>query len=131
MIGGDFLAPHTPLDNFAVTNDGGRTWQLKKTVKPVGLKQCVAYVPGSRMLIATGESGTGYSADEGESWEPLTNGLPQENAYEVILRDAVTSAGNEVYFGTKNGKLFGSTDNGDSWEMIQGSLPEINCVRAY
>jgi len=41
------------------------------------------------------------------------------------------STGNDVYFGTKNGKLFGSTDNGDSWTMIQGSLPEINCVRAY
>ena len=71
------------------------------------------------------------SGDEGETWEALTNGLPQENAYEVILRDAMDSTGDEVYFGTKNGKLFGSRDNGDSWEMIQGSLPEINCVRAY
>jgi photosystem II stability/assembly factor-like uncharacterized protein len=71
------------------------------------------------------------SRDEGETWEPLTNGLPQENAYEVILRDAMDATGNEVYFGTKNGKLFGSADNGDSWTMIQGSLPEINCVRAY
>lgn len=71
------------------------------------------------------------SSDDGDSWEALEKGLPQENAYEVILRDAVASAGNEVYFGTKNGKLFGSRDNGDSWEMIQGSLPEINCVKAY
>lgn len=71
------------------------------------------------------------SSDEGETWEALTNGLPQENAYEVILRDALDSVGNEVYFGTKNGKLFGSSDNGDSWMMIQGSLPEINCVKAY
>lgn len=71
------------------------------------------------------------SSDEGDTWEPLTNGLPQENAYEVILRDAMDAAGDEVYFGTKNGKLFGSRDNGDSWEMIQASLPEINCVKAY
>jgi hypothetical protein len=71
------------------------------------------------------------SGDEGDTWEPLTKGLPQENAYEVILRDAMDAAGDEVYFGTKNGKLFGSRDNGDSWEMIQGALPEINCVKAY
>ncbi len=71
------------------------------------------------------------SKDEGDSWEALTDGLPQENAYEVILRDALTSVGDEVYFGTKNGKLFGSADNGEKWEMIQGSLPEINCVKAY
>ncbi|MFN2500665.1 MAG: exo-alpha-sialidase [Pyrinomonadaceae bacterium] len=69
--------------------------------------------------------------DEGESWEPLTNGLPQENAYEVILRDGMHSTGNQVYFGTKNGKLFGSSDDGDSWEMIQSALPEICCVKAY
>ncbi len=69
--------------------------------------------------------------DEGESWEPLTNGLPQENAFEVVLRDAMGSTENEVYFGTKNGKLFGSTNDGDSWEQIQGSLPEIYCVNVY
>jgi len=71
------------------------------------------------------------SSDDGNSWKPLTKGLPQRDAYEVILRDAVASAGNEVYFGTKNGKLFGSQDNGDSWKTIQASLPEICCVKAY
>jgi photosystem II stability/assembly factor-like uncharacterized protein len=71
------------------------------------------------------------SEDEGDTWQALTEGLPQKNAYEVILRDALDSLGNEVYFGTKNGKLFGSVNNGDSWEMLQGSLPAINCVKAY
>jgi hypothetical protein len=71
------------------------------------------------------------SRDEGDSWQPLTNGLPQENAYEVVLRDGMTSVGDEIYFGTKNGKLFVSGDDGDSWEMIQGALPEICCVKAY
>ncbi len=71
------------------------------------------------------------SDDQGDNWKPLTRGLPQKDAYEVILRDAVDSTGDEVYFGTKNGKLFGSFDNGDSWKTIQGSLPEICCVKAY
>ena len=69
--------------------------------------------------------------DEGNSWQPLTKGLPQKNAYEVILRDAVTSAGDNIFFGTKNGKLFGSMDDGDSWRMIEGSLPEICFAKAY
>ena len=54
-----------------------------------------------------------------------------KNAYEVILRDAVASVRDNVFFGTKNGKLFGSGDDGDSWKMIEGSLPEICCVKAY
>ncbi len=67
------------------------------------------------------------------AWTNLATAYGQMSlaAFEVILRDAVGSTGNEVYFGTKNGKLFGSADNGESWEMIQGSLPEINCVQAY
>ena len=71
------------------------------------------------------------SRDEGNTWQPLTKGLPQKNAYEVILRDAVASVGNNVFFGTKNGKLFASHNDGDSWKMIEGSMPEICCVKAY
>jgi hypothetical protein len=43
----------------------------------------------------------------------------------------VASTGNNIFFGTKNGKLFGSMDDGDSWKMIEGSLPEICCVKAF
>ena len=71
------------------------------------------------------------SRDDGSSWQAIAKGLPQKNAYEVILRDAVSSTGNNIFFGTKNGKLFGSMDDGDSWKMIEGSLPEICCVKAY
>jgi len=73
------------------------------------------------------------TSNAGASWEPLTNGLPQKDAYETILRDALTadsfdSAG--VYFGTRSGKLFGSSDNGDNWMEIAGGLPSIVCVKS-
>ncbi|MCA1590477.1 MAG: exo-alpha-sialidase [Acidobacteria bacterium] len=71
------------------------------------------------------------SRDDGDSWQPLAKGLPQKNAYEVILRDGVASTGDNIFLGTKNGKLFGSMDDGDSWKLIEGSLPEICCVKAY
>ena len=35
-----------------------------------------------------------------------------------------------VYFGTRNGWLYGSRDEGDSWSVIEESLPPITCVRA-
>jgi hypothetical protein len=34
-----------------------------------------------------------------------------------------------LYFGTRNGKLFGSADGGDSWTMIREGLPAITCVK--
>ncbi|HEU4769695.1 MAG TPA: hypothetical protein VFS77_20170 [Pyrinomonadaceae bacterium] len=68
----------------------------------------------------------------GESWDPLTNGLPQENAFETVLRDGLCTddlkpAG--IYFGTRNGKLFGSNNGGDSWQSIAKGLPPIVCVK--
>lgn len=68
----------------------------------------------------------------GESWEPLTNGLPQENAFETVLRDGMagdTLSPTGIYFGTRNGKLFGSADAGESWSAITEGLPPIVCVK--
>src|SRR6266513_538601 len=70
--------------------------------------------------------------DGGNSWEPLTNGLPQEDAFETILRDNLNADANDptgLYFGTRNGKLFGSRDAGESWSMIRDGLPAITCVK--
>lgn len=68
----------------------------------------------------------------GESWEPLTSGLPQSGAYETVLRDALTSdsynpAG--IYFGTRSGKIFGSQNDGDGWQEITDGLPAVVCVK--
>jgi photosystem II stability/assembly factor-like uncharacterized protein len=69
----------------------------------------------------------------GESWEPLTNGLPQELAYESVLRDGLTTdsldAGG-IYFGTRSGKVFASADSGDHWTEVVDSLPSVCCVKA-
>jgi photosystem II stability/assembly factor-like uncharacterized protein len=71
--------------------------------------------------------------DAGASWEPLGNGLPQQGAYETVLRDALTTDAMQpagVYFGTKSGKLYGSADEGASWQEIADGLPSIACVKA-
>ncbi len=71
--------------------------------------------------------------DAGASWEALATGLPQEGAFETVLRDALDvdslpSAG--LYFGTRNGKLYASRDAGDSWRALADGLPPIVCVKA-
>lgn len=74
------------------------------------------------------------SRDAGNSWEALTNGLPQENAYVSILREGMTSDTLDpcgVYFGTSSGHLFASNNAGDSWQLVAGYLPRILCVSAF
>jgi len=69
----------------------------------------------------------------GESWEPLVRGLPQKQAYETVLRDAMTADSLDpagIYFGTRSGQLFGSRDEGKTWNKILEGLPAIVCVRS-
>ena len=71
--------------------------------------------------------------DAGASWEPLSSGLPQDGAYETVLRDAVAVDGFDavgVYFGTRSGKVFGSADEGDSWLELLDGLPPVISVKA-
>jgi serine/threonine protein kinase len=67
----------------------------------------------------------------GASWEPLTRGLPQQGAYETVLREGmVTDTLDPVglYFGTRSGKLYASRDAGKTWKEVLTGLPQIVCV---
>ena len=68
----------------------------------------------------------------GESWEALTEGLPQHDAFETILRDNMSADQMNptgLYFGTRSGKLFGSSNGGESWTTLTEGLPAITCVK--
>ncbi len=67
----------------------------------------------------------------GDEWEPLTKGLPQENCYVNVLRDAMAvdsldSCG--IYFGTTGGQVYASANAGDSWTPIVRDLPAVLSV---
>lgn len=74
------------------------------------------------------------STDAGATWEALTNGLPTDDFYPVVLRDAMCaddSAVTGIYFGTRSGDVFGSADEGNSWSLVADHLPDVLCVRAF
>src|SRR5215469_11860797 len=69
--------------------------------------------------------------DAGASWEPLTRGLPQQGAYETVLRDGMVTDSLDpvgIYFGTRSGKLYASRDAGKTWKELLNGLPQIVCV---
>jgi len=64
----------------------------------------------------------------GNQWEPLTKGLPHENCYVNVLRDAMavdTLDDCGVYFGTTGGQVYCSPNGGDSWHPIVHDLPAV------
>jgi photosystem II stability/assembly factor-like uncharacterized protein len=67
----------------------------------------------------------------GNEWEPLTKGLPQENCYVNVLRDAMAVDKLDecgVYFGTTGGQVYMSPNAGDSWKPIVRDLPAVLSV---
>ena len=71
--------------------------------------------------------------DAGASWQPMSDGLPQEGAFETVLRDGLatdTARPAGVYFGTRSGKVYASATDGDSWMLVHEGLPPVLCVKA-
>ena len=71
------------------------------------------------------------SKSGGNEWEPLTKGLPQENCYVNVLRDAMAVDSLDkcgIYFGTTGGQVYLSPDGGDSWKPIVRDLPYVLSV---
>ena len=69
----------------------------------------------------------------GNVWEPLTKGLPQQDCYVNVLRDAMaidTLDECGVYFGTTGGQVYCSPNGGDSWNAIVRDLPAVLSVEA-
>ncbi|MGE3978819.1 MAG: WD40/YVTN/BNR-like repeat-containing protein [Nitrospira sp.] len=82
------------------------------------------YPPEGKLRVYRSRSG-------GHEWEALTKGLPQENCYVNILRDAMAVDELDpcgIYFGTTGGQVYGSANGGDSWEPIVRDLPAVLSV---
>jgi BNR/Asp-box repeat len=82
------------------------------------------YPPEGKLRVYRSRSG-------GDEWEPLTRGLPQQNCYVNVYRDAMavdTLDECGVYFGTTGGQVYASADAGDNWAPIVRDLPAVLSV---
>jgi photosystem II stability/assembly factor-like uncharacterized protein len=82
------------------------------------------FVPEGKLRVYRSKSG-------GNEWEGLTKGLPQQDVYVNILRDAMSVDTLDkcgVYFGTTGGQVYCSPDGGDNWTAIAEHLPSVLSV---
>ena len=128
------------------SDDGGNSWKDIANGVPSDFGFCMAVHPHDPDTVyivpiesdeyrctPEGKLRVYRTRDAGASWEPMTRGLPQKNALETVVRDALATdtcdpAG--IYFGTKSGKVYGSSDDGKSWQTILEGLPAVVCVKA-
>ncbi len=126
------------------TDDAGENWREISGNLPTDFGFCIdvhAHDPDTVYVVPIKSDSEHYPIDGklqvfrtktgGDDWEALTNGLPQENCYVNVLRDAMAvdkldSCG--IYFGTTGGQVYCSPDGGDSWSPIVRDLPAVYSV---
>lgn len=125
------------------TENGGKSWEdLTQTFPESGFGFAIAVdesndqrawvIPceSDSMRIAPKNALVVYStSDGGKSWKKLANGLPQEGAFDIVLRHGLDIKGPHLVFGTNNGNLYHSDNYGESWSIITQNLSPIRCVK--
>jgi photosystem II stability/assembly factor-like uncharacterized protein len=127
------------------SDDGGASWQDVARGLPSDFgfpilvhprEPATAYVipldSDEFRCTAGGQLRVYRTRDAAGSWQALSDGLPQEHAFECVLRDGLCADAHEpagIYFGTRSGRVFGSTDGGDAWRTCAEGLPPVTCVR--
>jgi hypothetical protein len=124
------------------SNDGGHQWEdiSKGLVSEFGFVMgahprdpATGWViplshPEEGRTAPGGALGVWRTRDGGDSWERHGDGLPQENAFVGVFREAMAVDRLDpvgIFFGTSTGTLYGSVDEGESWSVVAANLPPI------
>ena len=81
--------------------------------------------------VPEGKAAVWRTRDGGATWRDLRAGLPQQNAFFGVLRQALAADTLEppgLYFGTGSGTVYASADEGEIWRCVAEHLPTITSV---
>jgi len=124
--------------------DGLQSWQDVLNVKPSNFGFPVAVHPNdpdTAWFVPAADDAARYpvdghvvvtrTRDGGKSFEVLDDGLPDDNAYDLVYRHglAIDETGERLAFGSTTGSLWITENGGDNWREISTHLPPIYAVR--
>ncbi|HEY2413052.1 MAG TPA: exo-alpha-sialidase [Pirellulaceae bacterium] len=95
-----------------------------ETIYVVPMDPYMRVPPGGKLQVWRSKTG-------GNEWEALGKGLPSENCYVNVLRDAMAVDSVDdcgIYFGTTGGQVYCSPDGGNTWHTIVHDLPSVLSV---
>jgi photosystem II stability/assembly factor-like uncharacterized protein len=132
--------------NVYRSDDEGSSWQEIKAGLPSGFgfplvidpadpdsAYVIPLVADVDRVTPEGSVRVFETRDAGSTWRERAEGLPADEAYLTVLRQAFGSTGQaqsqELYFGATSGDVFGSADAGGSWFRVRERLAPVTSVR--
>ena len=90
----------------------------------------VPAIKDERRIPVDGQVVVARTRDGGKSFSVLRQGLPQHDAYDLVLRHAlaIDGAGRRLAFGSTTGGLWTTADQGDHWQPLNARLPPVHAV---
>jgi len=128
------------------SDDSGETWSDISAGLPTRFGFPIVahpHQPGTVYVVPAKDAQFRFSPDGrfnvwrsrngGRTWQRLTKGLPQQNAYLLAMRDAACADTCEeagIYVATTTGEIYYSRNGGDSWEAMPTNLPPVLSLEA-
>ena len=125
------------------SDDGARSWRHVPAAAPSGFGFAVGvhphdagtawFVPAikdERRVPVDARLVVSRTRDGGRSFELLSDGLPQGDAYDLVYRHglAVDDSGDRLAIGSTTGGLWASDDGGARWRAPEVRLPPIHAL---
>jgi photosystem II stability/assembly factor-like uncharacterized protein len=125
------------------STDAGHTWtQLKPPHDDFGFAVAAHpqdpntawFVPAIKDELRVPRDGAlavSRTRDGGKTWEALSKGLPQRDAYDLVYRHCldVDDTGGQLAMGSTTGALWVSDNGGEAWTLVNAHLPPVYAVR--
>ena len=116
------------------TTNGGQTWELKGMNTFISSRFCrIAVNPknSNHIFAATTfpASGIYRSADAGESWSRLTNGLPSSDSTDIVVDPSNPDIAYAAFWGMGIFKTTNANAANPTWSKLTGGLATGNVTR--
>ncbi len=126
------------------SRDGGKQWNLvsqEGRLPHYGFAMTIDHDNPNRAWVIPAESDERRIAPElklqvfktedfGKTWVDDSHGLPYENCFDIVLRQAFDQKEETQVFGATNGNLFLRTE-GESWRCLSAHLTKVNALTLF
>jgi photosystem II stability/assembly factor-like uncharacterized protein len=122
-----------------VTDNGGKEWEhvsKEGTIPYYGFGLVISEDPKEAWVIPVESDEQRiapdlrlrvyHTRDRGKTWTDDSKGLPEEEVFDIVLRQSFVRIGETMLFGTTNGNLFYRSDDKAEWHEISHNLTKVN-----